>query len=154
MQNHTKCQVKDNFKYAFVMYLMFVTAICVLFLVRAFPEFHSERKKRTTSEGYPQLPKRFSRKLPFHLTPNRNFRIFWLNGKLASCPSRAIFFYYPECPEKIQHPGVSVNKMQDKMAAPNKVTDTRTELAELIKKRAEIAVSSLDIGKHFRNHKL
>lgn len=31
--------------------------------------------------------------------------------------------------------------MQDKMAAPNKVTDTRTELAELIKKRAEIAVS-------------
>ena len=31
--------------------------------------------------------------------------------------------------------------MQEKMAAPNKVTDTRTELAELIKKRAEIAVS-------------
>lgn len=37
------------------------------------------------------------------------------------------------------HPGKP--KMQDKMAAPNKVTDTRTELAELIKKRAEIAVS-------------
>ena len=33
--------------------------------------------------------------------------------------------------------------MQDKMAAPNKVTDTRTELAELIKKRAEIAVGFL-----------
>ncbi|KAM7436419.1 Chromatin modification-related protein meaf6 [Porites harrisoni] len=31
--------------------------------------------------------------------------------------------------------------MQDKMAAPNKMTDTRTELAELIKKRAEIAES-------------
>lgn len=34
--------------------------------------------------------------------------------------------------------------MQDKMAAP-KVTDTRTELAELIKKRAEIAVSFYQI---------
>lgn len=37
------------------------------------------------------------------------------------------------------HPGNA--EMQQKMAAPNKVTDTRTELAELIKKRAEIAVS-------------
>ena len=40
------------------------------------------------------------------------------------------------------HPGKL--EMQDKMAAP-KVTDTRTELAELIKKRAEIAVSYLHI---------
>ena len=37
-------------------------------------------------------------------------------------------------------------KMQDKMAAPNKMTDTRTELAELIKKRAEIAVGFLKIS--------
>lgn len=40
-------------------------------------------------------------------------------------------------------------KMLDKMAAPNKVTDTRTELAELIKKRAEIAVSFLEVVKCF-----
>ena len=39
--------------------------------------------------------------------------------------------------------------MQDKMAAPNKVTDTRTELAELIKKRAEIAVSCRQTVKLF-----
>ena len=50
-------------------------------MVRAFREFRSERKKRTTSGGCPQFPKRFSGKLPFHLTSNRNFRIFWLNGK-------------------------------------------------------------------------
>ena len=50
-------------------------------MVRAFCEFRSERKKRTTSGGCPQFPKRFSEKLPFHLTSNRNFRIFWLNGK-------------------------------------------------------------------------
>ena len=50
-------------------------------MVRAFREFRSERKKRTTSGGCPQFPNRFSGKLPFHLTSNRNFRIFWLNGK-------------------------------------------------------------------------
>ena len=47
---------------------------------KGFPEFHSERKKRTTSGGCPQFPKGFSGKLPFHLTSNRNFRIFWING--------------------------------------------------------------------------
>ena len=50
-------------------------------MVRAFREFRSGRKKRTTSGGCPQFPKRLSGKLPFHLTSNRNFRIFWLNGK-------------------------------------------------------------------------
>ena len=50
-------------------------------MVRAFHGFLSERKKRTTSGGCPQFPKIFSGKLPFHLTSNRNFRIFWLNGK-------------------------------------------------------------------------
>ena len=50
-------------------------------MVRAFRECRSERKKRTTSGSCPQFPKRFSGKLPFHLTLNRNFRIFWLNGK-------------------------------------------------------------------------
>lgn len=43
---------------------------------------------------------------------------------------------------RCNHPGEL--EMQDKMAAP-KVTDTRTELAELIKKRAEIAVSFYQI---------
>ena len=47
-------------------------------MVRAFREFRSERKKRTISGGCPQFPKRFSGKLPFHLTSDRNFRIFGL----------------------------------------------------------------------------
>ena len=34
----------------------------------------------STSGGCPQFPKRFSGKEPFHLTLNRKFRIFWLNG--------------------------------------------------------------------------
>ena len=45
--------------------------------------------------------KRFSGKLPFHLTSNRNFRIFWLNGKhpiiLFVCPSKILHkqcFYF------------------------------------------------------------
>ena len=50
-------------------------------MIRAFREFRSERKKRTTSGSCPQFPKRFSGKLPFHLTSNGKFRIFWLNGK-------------------------------------------------------------------------
>ena len=50
-------------------------------MIRAFCKFRSERKKRTTSGGCPQFPKRFSGKLPFHLISNRNFRIFWQNGK-------------------------------------------------------------------------
>ena len=49
-------------------------------MVRKFPTFRSERKKRTTSGGSPQFPNGFFGKLPFHLTLNRNFRIFWLNG--------------------------------------------------------------------------
>ena len=55
-------------------------------MVRAFREFRSERKKRTTSGGCPQFPKRFSGNLPFHLTSNRNFRMFWLNGKQPISP--------------------------------------------------------------------
>ena len=54
-------------------------------MVRAFREFRSERTKRTTSGGCLQFPKRFSGKLPFHLTSNRNFRIFWLSGKHPIC---------------------------------------------------------------------
>ena len=45
------------------------------------PEFHSERKKRTTSAGCFQFPKRLSGKLPFHLTktkiPPKDFRKIW-----------------------------------------------------------------------------
>ena len=50
-------------------------------MVRKFPTFRSERKKRTTSGGSPQFPNGFSGKLLFHLTFKRNFRIFWLNCK-------------------------------------------------------------------------
>ena len=50
-------------------------------MVRKFLTFRSERKKRTTSGGSSQFPNGFSGKLLFHLTFNRNFRIFWLNGK-------------------------------------------------------------------------
>ena len=50
-------------------------------MVRKFPPFRSKRKKRTTSGGSLQLPNGFSGKLLFHLTFNRNFLIFLLNGK-------------------------------------------------------------------------
>ena len=50
-------------------------------MVRKFPPFRSERKKRSTSEGTPQFPDGISGKLLYHLTSNRNFRIFWPNGK-------------------------------------------------------------------------
>ena len=38
-------------------------------------------EKRSTSEGTPQFPNGISGKLPYHLTSNRNFRIFSPNGK-------------------------------------------------------------------------
>ena len=38
-------------------------------------------KKRSTSEGTPQFPNGISGKLPYHLTSNRDFRIFSPNGK-------------------------------------------------------------------------
>ena len=66
-------------------------------MVRAFREFHSERKKRTTSGGCPQFPKRFSGKLPFHLTSNRNFRIIWLNGKHPQSPKFSWEFRIAMC---------------------------------------------------------
>ena len=59
-------------------------------MVRKFPPFCSERKKRSTSEGTPQFPNGISGKLPYHLTSNRNFRIFWPNGKHP-------WTLFPEC---------------------------------------------------------
>ena len=59
-------------------------------MVRKFSELCSERKKRTTSGGCPQFPKRFSGKIPFHLTSNRNFRIFLTNGKHPRSPLVAL----------------------------------------------------------------
>ena len=50
-------------------------------MVRKFLPFRSERKKRPTSGGNLQFPNGISGKLLFHLTFNRNFRIFLLNGK-------------------------------------------------------------------------
>ena len=61
-------------------------------MVRKFPPFRSERKKRTTSEGSLQFPNGFSGKLLFHLTFNRNFRIFLLNGKH---PESCVFTLHP-----------------------------------------------------------
>ena len=68
-------------------------------MVRKFPTFRSERRKRSTSGGSPQFPNGFSGKLLFHLTFNRNFRIFWLNGKhpaigkeISDVPFRSGFF--------------------------------------------------------------
>ena len=48
---------------------------------KEFPPFRSEQKKRSASEGTPQFPNGISRKLPYHLTSNWNFRIFSPNGK-------------------------------------------------------------------------
>ena len=45
--------------------------------MRKFPPFRSERKPRTASGGRLQFTNRFSRKLLFHLTFNRNFRNFF-----------------------------------------------------------------------------
>jgi len=53
---------------------------------KKFPSFRSEWKKRSTFEGTPQFPNGISRKLPYHLTSNRNFRIFWPNGKHPTLP--------------------------------------------------------------------
>ena len=44
-------------------------------MVRKFPQFRFEWKKRSTSEGTPQFPNRISGKLPYHLTSNRNLRL-------------------------------------------------------------------------------
>ena len=60
-------------------------------VVRNFPLFCSERKKRSTSEGTPQFPNEISGKLPYHLTSNQNFQTFWPNGKH---PSDLKFFIY------------------------------------------------------------
>ena len=54
---------------------------------RKVPLFRSERKKRSTSEGTPQFLNGISGKLPYHLTSNRNFRIFSANGKHPVSPS-------------------------------------------------------------------
>ena len=50
--------------------------------------FRSERKKRSTYGGSPRFSNGISGKLLFHLTFNRNFRIFWINGKHPKCPFR------------------------------------------------------------------
>ena len=62
-------------------------------MVRKFPPFRSERKKRSTSEGTPQFPNGISGKLPYHLTSNRNFRIFWPNGKHPVFLYKALYGY-------------------------------------------------------------
>ena len=50
-------------------------------MVRKFVLFRSDWKKRSTSEGTPQFPNENFGKLPYNLTSNQNFWIFWPNGK-------------------------------------------------------------------------
>ena len=52
-------------------------------MVRKFPPFRSERKKRSTSEGTPQFPFGISGKLPYHLTSNQ---ISGFSGQMVSTP--------------------------------------------------------------------
>ena len=47
--------------------------------------------KHPTSEGTPQFPNGISGKLPYHLTSNRNFRIFWPNGKHPNFLAEILF---------------------------------------------------------------
>ena len=47
--------------------------------ISKFPE------KRTTSRGEPKFSKQISRKFPFYLILNRNFRKYWSNGTLPVC---------------------------------------------------------------------
>ena len=56
-------------------------------MVRKFPPFRSERKKRTTSVESLQFAMGFSGKLLLNLTFNRNFRNFFLNGKHPTSPA-------------------------------------------------------------------
>ena len=59
-------------------------------MVRNFPPSRSEWKKRSASEGTSQFPNGISGKLPYHLTSNRNFWIFWPNGKHARPNSKSL----------------------------------------------------------------
>ena len=58
-------------------------------MVRKFPPFCSYLKERTTSGDSLQFPNGFFGILPSHLTLNRNFRIFFLNGKHSITPTYA-----------------------------------------------------------------
>ena len=53
-------------------------------MVRSFPPFLSERKKRSISGG--SFRSDFPQKFPFHFTFNQNFRIVLLNGKHPNFP--------------------------------------------------------------------
>ena len=80
-------------------------------MVRKFPPFCSKWKKRSTSEGLTQqFPNGISGKLAYHLNSNRNFRIFWPNGKYPT--SHLIgsvdfnFKFYANC----RHSGFAIMK--------------------------------------------
>ena len=53
----------------------------IMQMTRKFPTFCSELKRGVPLEVVYNFQNRFSGKLLFHLTFNRHFRIFWLNGK-------------------------------------------------------------------------
>ena len=88
-------------------------------MVRKFPPFRSERKKMSTSEGTPQFTNGISGKLPFHLTLNRNYRIFSPNGKhgmlsITDDTKRVILFIWVFC--SVLHNQVIAKNHYEKMA--------------------------------------
>ena len=72
-------------------------------MVRRFPTFRSERKKRSTSGGSPRFPNGFSGQFLFHLTFNRNFRICRVNGRHPGSLFTSSRFLSCRCPVKTFH---------------------------------------------------
>ena len=93
-------------------------------MVRKFPPFRSERKKRSTSEGTPQFPNGISGKLPYHLNSNRNFRIFWPNGKHP--PTHVISRYGLDAPAWMR----SVSFL-GKFTSASRISASRSDLLKL-----------------------
>ena len=55
-------------------------------MVRAFPEFYSERKKRAIAGGCPQFPKRFSGNFFFGMVSTQSFSLSTFSFKAGFRP--------------------------------------------------------------------
>ena len=89
-------------------------------MLRKFPPLPSERKKRSTFGGTPQFPNGISGKLPYYLTPNRNFRIFWPNGKRPLSRFPGGNFPMELCVSRLYHAvfkAAGLTRVSTKMAA-------------------------------------
>ena len=105
-------------------------------LVRKFPTFCSERKKRTTSGGSPQCSNKFSGKLLFHLTFNRNFRIFWPNGKhpctpVPTLPSKISISLRGEGPMSITKSNSFIRVHSDRYHEPKYIARSQSKNAHI-----------------------